>query len=204
MLHFCKGVSIKFCNHILLADEQWWKVTFAEDESIQAVALFNRVDGRRDRLSNVVVTLLSEHDTVLASYTFGSLGDNDLYFRIPASTFSVPDGKLDDFSRSNLSWVYQGCFLNRDSGSSLSTQVTSISVTKGSCSDECSKRNFNFFGLQNGYQCFCGNVLTSKADRRYDINCVRRCNANRNDFCGGDGYNAVYMIVSSNGMDLIF
>ncbi len=186
-----------------MAGDSWWMVTLEEDESIASVALFNRYDGRRERLSNAIITMYSKDNTALARYTFGDVDSNDAYFRIPASSFSVPDGKLVNFSRFNIDWNYQGCFADRTDYTSLTYLASLASVTKDSCSDECSGKNYNIIGLQNGNQCYCGNILTSSKDRRPDINCVKQCTGNSNEFCGGIKYNAVYMKVSSEVVPFI-
>ena len=45
-------------------------------------------------------------------------------------------------------------------------------------------KDFNFFGLQNGDECLCGND-DSNIIPTHEFECNMRCNGNDDQFCGG-------------------
>ena len=88
--------------------------------------------------------------------------------------------------------MYLGCYL--DSGfrdlSGLSYRDTS-SLTIEQCVEYCHSRLYAFAGLQNYYDCRCGQTYGTFG-RTDEVNCNRPCRGNSTQICGGSGRNSIY------------
>ncbi|KAF9880502.1 copper radical oxidase [Colletotrichum karsti] len=77
----------------------------------------------------------------------------------------------------------------RDHGRALKDSGTSSdSMTKEVCAEFC--KDYKYFGVEYGRECYCGNVLTSSATKVDASECNMQCSGNSNQPCGaGDRLN---------------
>uniref|UniRef100_A0A1I8J3T1 WSC domain-containing protein n=2 Tax=Macrostomum lignano TaxID=282301 RepID=A0A1I8J3T1_9PLAT len=94
--------------------------------------------------------------------------------------------------RPNEKYTYIGCYgdtTRRD----LSSYVAHSRMSVEFCYRQCDRLRYRYFGLQNGRLCFCGNTY-GLYGRKSERECNRRCNGNRDEFCGGRMRNCIYEI----------
>jgi len=91
---------------------------------------------------------------------------------------------------------YKGCY--RDSGRrdlpaftyNRNHNIDPLSVQR--CQSICKKRNYRFAGVQNGYQCYCGNSF-GRYGKYPEEKCYRRhCYGSWHEECGGSYANSIY------------
>ncbi|KAK0657827.1 WSC domain-containing protein, partial [Cercophora newfieldiana] len=88
-------------------------------------------------------------------------------------------------------YKYQGCFTDSRDDKSLTGKVTRDSeMTLEKCSSEC--KEYAFFGVEYGTQCFCGTELEVSARRKPQYECAMRCGGNPNEICGDGDRLSVY------------
>ncbi|KAI9506394.1 hypothetical protein BX070DRAFT_219863 [Coemansia spiralis] len=104
----------------------------------------------------------------------------------PVTTFT-------DYTSSG--WSFLGCATDDGSSRTLTgastvyTAGAGASMTIEMCASFCETSNFQYFGVEYGSQCFCGNSVA--ADRIPNTssnvigNCRMPCNGNSAEFCGG-------------------
>uniref|UniRef100_A0A1I8JDN6 WSC domain-containing protein n=1 Tax=Macrostomum lignano TaxID=282301 RepID=A0A1I8JDN6_9PLAT len=83
-----------------------------------------------------------------------------------------------------------GCYLDKSSRD-LRKLVLSGSVTVPKCYKACKARKYRFFGVQNGYQCWCGNHY-GRYRIRSNLECRVQCRGDKSTYCGGAWRNNVY------------
>jgi hypothetical protein len=66
------------------------------------------------------------------------------------------------------------------------------------CSTLCA--DYKYFGVQYGYECFCGNAYGSQGNAS-DSDCNTACYGDSSTMCGGAGRNSVYAQPTSTGGD---
>lgn len=88
-------------------------------------------------------------------------------------------------------YSYIGCY--NDSGTRvLPTQVTIGQLTPYQCAKECGSRNYGYFGVQDGFACFCGSSDYAKLGST--TGCDIACTGDSQYECGGVWKNSVYSI----------
>ncbi|KAI4147744.1 MAG: hypothetical protein LQ340_005406, partial [Diploschistes diacapsis] len=99
------------------------------------------------------------------------------------------------------SWVYQGCY-NEMGPHVPGTVVTDYANTTWrtgtvpACARQCAVENaganYAYMALDYMGQCFCGNTLDPRAQLNDVSNCHLECDGDSTEYCGGNGYAAVY------------
>ncbi|CAD7957665.1 unnamed protein product [Amoebophrya sp. A120] len=97
---------------------------------------------------------------------------------------------------------YVGCY--KDTGD-RALKMVGWSETLETCADKCSKANYDYFALQWGTQCGCGNGMDKKkhGDKIDDGKCNHKgapaCKGGANfKYCGGGWSNAVYQYIGTD------
>jgi hypothetical protein len=81
--------------------------------------------------------------------------------------------------QSYKAYNYVGCYAETN-GKALSARgTTSNNMSVAYCGDFCSPLGFNYFGLENGQECYCGNSFLASATLTQDSQCSMSC-ANNN------------------------
>ena len=65
-------------------------------------------------------------------------------------------------------------------------------MTPGLCSDLC--QGFHFFGVQNGYGCFCGNDYGNQGGKAPESECNTPCYGDGAIMCGANRHNSIYAV----------
>jgi hypothetical protein len=60
------------------------------------------------------------------------------------------------------------------------------SLTISKCQDSCYRRVFNFAGVQEGNQCWCGSYVGGEWTKN-QTDCDAPCTGNKAEMCGGKG-----------------
>ncbi|XP_048257825.1 WSC domain-containing protein ARB_07870-like [Haliotis rufescens] len=93
------------------------------------------------------------------------------------------------------SHTYVGCYEDDASrvlpGSHL---VRDTDLTIETCKLHCHGINDTHFGVENGRECFCGDVIKGWYRRRPDTECNVPCTGDRSTMCGGDWRMSIYKI----------
>ncbi|XP_074645965.1 kremen protein 1-like [Tubulanus polymorphus] len=69
-------------------------------------------------------------------------------------------------------------------------------MTVDKCIAICGHKRYRFAGLQNSWQCFCGNHVGMHGPA-HESECNKRCTGNRREICGGSWRNSVYSTIRS-------
>jgi len=94
-----------------------------------------------------------------------------------------------------INYQYVGCYVDntplgtRDLNGGTPTSTTSM--TADYCSAYCAAGNYEYFGLQFGAQCFCGNGYGSQGQAP-EGDCNMPCSGAPGSICGGSARNSVY------------
>ncbi|XP_046555783.1 WSC domain-containing protein 2-like [Haliotis rubra] len=70
-----------------------------------------------------------------------------------------------------------------------------IAMTVDMCRNHCTQKGYSFYGLEDGQQCFCGNVIKSGYLKVSDNQCDRTCTGDPTKTCGGSWRIAIYQVV---------
>ncbi|KAK7035979.1 WSC domain-containing protein [Favolaschia claudopus] len=91
-------------------------------------------------------------------------------------------------------WTYQGCFTDNTANRTLPVPINvPIGVTAETCTAACqSAAAFTHAGLENGHECWCGNITNSIAQHVSDDDCRAICGADHAEYCGNANRVAVY------------
>lgn len=87
--------------------------------------------------------------------------------------------------------TYVGCF---SSSSPLKDQGPYRYQTSGYCRPLCEDDNAKVFGLSEGSNCWCGDLLPAASSKVSDSNCDVGCDGYDKENCGGNGYFSVYTV----------
>lgn len=91
---------------------------------------------------------------------------------------------------------YQGCYTDDTDNRSLTGKVVhDDKMTLQKCAAAC--RDYQWFGVESGTQCFCGASLASTAQKRPDTECNTKCRGSRCQICGDDNRLNVYAAKST-------
>lgn len=90
-------------------------------------------------------------------------------------------------------WVSMGCFKDTfpTNARTLSDQVSvDGQLTKESCQAQCLAKKYTYSGVEDGRECWCGNVIQSSSSNILDdmANCNKPCPADSTEFCGGKAH----------------
>ncbi len=107
------------------------------------------------------------------------------------SSYSPVWGEFDNLNATAAVQVgYQGCYNDGD-GRALPVQLMLSGATVETCTAAAKAKGYAYAGVQNGGQCFAGNVAGfSKAPA--DSACNMPCTANMFEYCGGSWLNSIY------------
>jgi hypothetical protein len=84
---------------------------------------------------------------------------------------------------------YLGCYVDQPSRDLPFLALTSSSMTVEVCLNACF--GYQYIGLQDGNQCFCGNTYGSYGVTA-SMNCNTPCAGNTTEICGSSYTNSVY------------
>ncbi|KAF8261995.1 WSC domain-containing protein [Lactarius quietus] len=91
-------------------------------------------------------------------------------------------------------WSSMGCFTYNPSAPALTSggYTNSTSMTADSCVAFCHHYYYAYAGLENGTNCYCGNVLTPGVAPASNANCGTKCVGDSTETCGGNGFLNLY------------
>jgi len=91
-------------------------------------------------------------------------------------------------------WTYQGCLTDNTANRTLPVPINvPVGVTAETCTAACqSAAAYTHAGLENGHECWCGNVTNPIAEHVSDDDCRAVCSANHAEYCGNADRIAVY------------
>ncbi|KAJ4292884.1 hypothetical protein N0V88_005544 [Collariella sp. IMI 366227] len=97
---------------------------------------------------------------------------------------------------------YQGCYSDHNDNRSLTGPVNrNDKMTLQKCAIAC--KDYQWFGVEYGTQCFCGTSLASTAEKRPDTECRMKCGGNLCQVCGdGDRLNVFWTGRDATGSNL--
>jgi len=92
--------------------------------------------------------------------------------------------------------VYLGCFVDGDDGATGNRDLPYFAgqgdyMTQEWCFDACSSSGYLYAGLQDSFQCFCGNSYGSQGQRDTS-ECNMACAGNGGEACGAGWRNGVW------------
>ncbi|KAF8259517.1 WSC domain-containing protein [Lactarius quietus] len=88
-----------------------------------------------------------------------------------------------------------GCYTYNPSAPALTSEgyTDLISMTVDNCVEICQNSNHAYAGLENGTNCYCGNVLTQGTVLASSgENCSTNCVGDPSEICGGNGFLSLY------------
>ncbi|KAL3418802.1 wsc domain-containing protein [Phlyctema vagabunda] len=128
------------------------------------------------------------------AYDFGhprrQTGDDPL--PDPAFNSSVPTGPVTVYA-GNM--TFAGCFTDQTPKTLGYTAYSSSDNTIDKCTSTCDTAGYTIAGTEYGSECYCGNVLTARAEQVVDSGCSQACPGNTTQTCGASSRLSVY----SNG-----
>jgi len=102
-----------------------------------------------------------------------------------------------------------GCFADSDKRIlDADSYRDSVNMTPELCRDYCALHDFGVFGIESGWECYCGDALAEFAldVPRQEEACGYNCPGNEAKACGGDwrmnAYSATVDLESVKGMDM--
>jgi glucan endo-1,3-alpha-glucosidase len=84
-----------------------------------------------------------------------------------------------------------GCYLDKSRRDVVLSLGNDFKLTVEKCGDKCKKKGYQYFALQYGYQCYCGNHY-GRYGKRSDTECAYKCRGDSSQYCGGAYRNDVY------------
>ncbi|KZF20208.1 WSC-domain-containing protein [Xylona heveae TC161] len=88
-------------------------------------------------------------------------------------------------------FVSIGCYTEATNGRALTDKSTSSnSNTVASCANTCS--SYNYFGVEYGAECYCGNTISAGSVYTTDGGCNMDCSGDETEFCGGPSHLNMY------------
>ncbi|KAF7294525.1 hypothetical protein MIND_00989000 [Mycena indigotica] len=91
-------------------------------------------------------------------------------------------------------WQYQGCLTDSTANRTLPMQINvPIGVTAETCTSACQTAgNFQFAGLENAHECWCGNTTNPIAQHVGNDDCRLVCQVDHDEYCGNANRLALY------------
>jgi hypothetical protein len=93
-------------------------------------------------------------------------------------------------------WSPSMCAVDNPSRILTGHQSTETALTPASCITTCAGLGFALSGVENGNECYCGNILTNNPVGARDKECATPCSGDASQNCGGGFRMAVYQRVS--------
>ncbi|XP_063414065.1 uncharacterized protein LOC134696290 isoform X3 [Mytilus trossulus] len=88
---------------------------------------------------------------------------------------------------------YIGCFIDKHNRHLTQHKSNSNNMNLEKCRSLCT--NFEYLGLQNSDQCFCGNYLNNNNYPRVpDTQCSKKCTGENTRMCGAAWRNSIYRV----------
>ncbi len=78
-------------------------------------------------------------------------------------------------------YKFQGCYSNN---ALAGTQTSDPKMTLKMCATTCQGSGYQWFGVESGTECFCGDSLASTAEMRPDSECSMKCGGSKCQICG--------------------
>ncbi|KAJ7120963.1 glyoxal oxidase N-terminus-domain-containing protein [Mycena epipterygia] len=103
-------------------------------------------------------------------------------FRISLYTKTAPTG-----SSIPAGWSPSMCAVDNPARVLTGYQGTDAALTPASCINKCAGLGFILSGVENGNECYCGNILTNNPVGARDVQCGAPCSGDASQNCGG-GY----------------
>ncbi|XP_071162416.1 uncharacterized protein [Mytilus edulis] len=92
--------------------------------------------------------------------------------------------------------AYIGCYQDHSKRILPKDVLTDKSMTVQKCRQFCRKKGFKFAGVENGNECFCGDVLRKNKQRK-EGDCKTPCSGNKQQICGGPWRISIYTAQTS-------
>ncbi|XP_063427691.1 uncharacterized protein LOC134711167 isoform X4 [Mytilus trossulus] len=92
--------------------------------------------------------------------------------------------------------AYIGCYQDHSKRILPKDVLTDKSMTVQKCRQFCGKKGFKYAGVENGNECFCGDVLR-KNKKRKESDCKTPCSGNKQQICGGPWRISIYTAQTS-------
>ncbi|CAG2252624.1 PLG [Mytilus edulis] len=87
--------------------------------------------------------------------------------------------------------AYIGCYQDHSKRILPKDVLTDKSMTVQKCRQFCRKKGFKYAGVENGNECFCGDVLRKNKQRK-EGDCKTPCSGNKQQICGGPWRISIY------------
>lgn len=84
-----------------------------------------------------------------------------------------------------------GCFLDKSRRDLVISLGNDYKLTVEKCGGLCKRKGYQYFGLQYGYQCYCGNHY-GRYGKRPNTECAYKCRGDSSQYCGGAYRSDVY------------
>ncbi|KAN0092429.1 WSC domain containing protein [Hyaloscypha variabilis] len=139
------------------------------------------------------------------SGTQGSTPSSFLFSSAPSSTSSTASSTTTtsiasrpDIPETVGSYSYVECHSDNTTlrtlrDKSISTTDIKIEYCMGNCT------GYQYFGVEYGVECYCGNNLTFGSYQATDGRCIMLCGGNNNEICGGRAGQTLYVLSYSAG-----
>ncbi|KAJ6511476.1 WSC domain-containing protein, partial [Mycena vitilis] len=82
-------------------------------------------------------------------------------------------------------WSQSMCAVDNPSRVLIGYQSTETALTPASCINKCVGLGFSLSGVENGNECYCGNILTNNPVGARDNQCDTPCGGDASQNCGG-------------------
>jgi len=90
---------------------------------------------------------------------------------------------------------YIGCYVDNADRDLNGLNVSSSSMTPGTCAAFCAQNNYKYSGVQFSTYCFCGNSYGKYGSVSY-TECNMPCGGDSKTDCGGNWRNSIYAVAS--------
>ncbi|KAH6625096.1 WSC domain-containing protein [Boeremia exigua] len=97
--------------------------------------------------------------------------------------------KVPSLAPSPTAWNALGCYTQNSARPILEQSMNAngdASLTIPKCKNSCYRRAFNFAGVQEGNQCWCGSYVGGEWTKN-QTDCHAPCTGNKAEMCGGKG-----------------
>lgn len=101
------------------------------------------------------------------------------------------------FNPARKSWVSIGCYKDTADPRTLQERIAvGTATTLENCRAVCLSRGFQYTGVEDGWECWCGNEIRKPlSNAPTDMsNCNKRCSGNYDQDCGGSGFVHIFKL----------
>ncbi|XP_046554678.1 putative fungistatic metabolite [Haliotis rubra] len=92
--------------------------------------------------------------------------------------------------------AYRGCYQDKTPRLLLNEHIKdTTAMTIDMCRNHCTLKGYSFYGLEAGWDCFCGNEIKSGSEKVSDNECNEPCAGDNTKTCGGWWRVAIYLVV---------